>query len=257
MIKLTCKRCGEEFTKREKERPATFKKRVFCSQKCSYKSRLINITGQKFGRLTVGAFIGIDKNRASLWLCRCSCGKQVIIKGNSLITDHTKSCGCFMREVNGQRMKDTLTTHAMASAKSRHPLYKKWGSMLTRCRNPKDHNFKKYGGRGIQVCERWLKFENFRDDMLQSYTEHAKVFGASDTTIERLSPNGNYEPKNCRWATKREQAMNKRNTIFLEYLGQKQGLSEWARTFNIKPHTLMARIDMGWSVEKALTQKVK
>src|SRR5690625_3742702 len=96
--------------------------------------------------------------------------------------------------------------HGMSYTK----FYYVWGSMLQRCQNENNARYKDYGGRGITVCDRWHKFENFRDDMLKSYEEHSNIYGEEKTTIDRIDVDGNYEPSNCRWTTQTEQVRNQR-----------------------------------------------
>jgi hypothetical protein len=137
--------------------------------------------------------------RMALW--RCSFGKitkQVIsyvLKGTNY------SCGCLKRERN--------LRHGMRKSK----FYMVWAWMKGRCLNKRKKEFIHYGGRGIKICDRWLKFENFRDDMLHWYTAHVVGFGEKNTTLERINVNGNYEPDNCRWATWSEQNLNKRTKV--------------------------------------------
>ena len=156
----------------------------------------LNIAGHRFGRLTV--LRRADKNaRNSRWLCRCSCGKKKIIRGNLLVTAQTKSCGCYSAEAASRR--NVRHGHACGYRMSR--TYLSWRAMLSRTTNKKHVAFKRYGAAGIKVCKRWLKFENFLADV------GLRPIGK---TLDRFpNPRGNYEPGNCRWATRLEQARNK------------------------------------------------
>jgi hypothetical protein len=125
------------------------------------------------------------------------------------------------------------------------PEYQVWYAMLYRCHNNNCPQYFNYGGRGIQVCERWYNFENFIIDMgRRPY---------SDYSLDRIDPNGNYEPNNCKWSTKIEQATNRRTSVFLEFNDKKQTIAAWARELNIAESTLRARVDKGWPIEKIIT----
>src|SRR4030066_892097 len=169
---------------------------------------LDDLTNKKFERLTVLKLAYI-KGRYAYWLCQCSCKKKKkkIICGHSLIYGRTRSCGCLMREVNAKRMKGNQLTlrHGMCYTL----FHNVWASMLERCNNQNNSAYKNYGGRGIQICMQWLKFENFRNDMYALYLEHKKRYAY--TSIERIDNNGNYCKSNCCWATAKEQRANQRH----------------------------------------------
>ena len=171
---------------------------------------LLNLVGQKFGRLTVVDRAENDKHKKPMWLCLCDCGNTKIVKGEKLKRKDggeslpTRSCGCYRKEVTSARS----ATHRLRGA----PEYSVWSGMKARCTNPKEQNFEFYGGRGITFCERWSSFKSFYDDMGQRPTpKHS---------IDRVDVNGSYEPDNCRWATQKEQSENKR-----KYKSNKTGIS--------------------------------
>jgi hypothetical protein len=210
--------------------------------------KIQDITGQRFGRLVVVSIFGKDKWRNTLWVCSCDCGNTIKVLSNNLIRLHTKSCGCFKKEV----LKIKATTHGFGKQK----IYSIFHGIIKRCNNSNTKCFYRYGGRGIK-CE-WVSFEEFRDDMLESYNLHVQEFGEKDTTIDRIDSNGNYSKENCRWATLIQQARNKRNTHFLKYKGNTKTLIEFSNEFDIPYEALRRRIvNKKWSTEKALTTPVK
>ena len=150
----------------------------------------LELEGQVFGRLTVLAFAGV-KDTLSRWLCKCECRNKVIVIGRNLRSGVTKSCGC--QKGNGK------TTHGQSQ---RTKEYRAWSAMLTRCYNTKQKTYGYYGGRGVTVCERWHSFEAFFEDVGKA--------PAPEYSIDRIDPDGNYEPLNVRWATKAEQSSNQR-----------------------------------------------
>ena len=152
------------------------------------------LTGLRFGRLTVLEHSDSTKNGNAKWLCRCDCGKEVIARADCLKSGKTKSCGCWRKEM--------FTTHGMTDT----PVYHSWMGMIQRCYNPKTKAYKDYGGRGITVCDEWLHDS-------KAFCDWAMANGYQEgLSIDRIDVNGNYEPSNCRWATAKQQANNKRNS---------------------------------------------
>ena len=206
--------------------------------------KFIDLSGQRFGRLTVIERAANDKHGEPRWLCRCDCGNHVIVLGSSLRSGHTKSCGCLQREHAAKIGKNTAT-HRLHNTR----IYNIWSHMKSRCTSPKDPSFANYGCRGTTVCEEWQRFEPFY--------KWAIANGYDDTlSIDRIDVNGGYRPENCRWATMKEQQRNKRNNHYVTYDGETKTITEWAEKLNIRPETLHSRLRSGWSIEKALTTPV-
>lgn len=182
----------------------------------------------RFGRLTVTSF-AFSKNHA-YWNCICDCGEKRIVAASNL-KHRTRSCGCLWREAH--------TIHG----KHKSPEFYVWASMIERCNNPKNKNYNSYGGRGISICDRWNKsFEKFFEDMGERPTEKH--------SLDRIDNNKGYSKQNCRWATQRQQSLNRRTTVMIEINSKKIPLAEAAEIYGIKYKTLAARYRSGWRGEK-------
>jgi len=194
-----------------------------------------DLTGRIFGRLTVVGFSHSDKIR--FWICKCSCGKQKIIRACHLKSGNTKSCGCLQRD----GVKKLFTKHHLSGTTT----YRTWDAMNQRCKNSKSLQYKDYGGRGIGICDKWLTFEGFYEDMGDR---------PKNKTLDRINVNGDYCKDNCRWATTKEQQNNKRNSRFIFFKGKNKTLSQWHDELGINVKTTARRIFRDkWSAERAFT----
>lgn len=191
--------------------------------------KMIDISGQTFGRLTVLSLSGKTRNNASIWLCKCACGKTKNIIGNSLKRGASKTCGCGI----GSSSRVCKFIHGGGGTK----LYGRWKAMIQRCR-PSHHACRKnYTILGIKVCERWRDFENFRSDMGPGFQE--------DLDLDRINNEGNYEPGNCRWVLPKINARNRSTNHWLEINGVRKSMAEWAEISNIPYEALRYRVRRG------------
>lgn len=205
--------------------------------------KLIDLTGQRFGRLVVEKLdhiVSKATHNQYYWLCKCDCGNTKSILGQSLNRGATLSCGCFQKEKIRERSK----THGLSKSR----LYIIRSNMIQRCYNSRSTYYKNYGGRNITVCDEWKNNPT-------SFLEWAFSTGyADDLTIERIDNNGNYEPGNCRWATNEEQGGNTRRARLITFKGETRSIAQWARHLKIKKSILIDRLNkLGWSEEEALT----
>lgn len=203
-----------------------------------------DLLGFVFGRLTVVKFGGFTErtypsrnrpHRIATWVCCCECGTEVVISSTQLLSKNTRSC---------QSCKSKI--HGMASSRE-HSI---WRSMINRCHNKNDRSYANYGGRGIVVCDRWRSsFVLFIEDIgMRPSAAH---------TLDRIDNNGPYDPLNCQWSTRKQQARNTRRNNLLTFNGHTRCLSEWAELVGIHRNTLRYRLGLGWTTEQVLTAPLR
>lgn len=189
--------------------------------------------GQAFGRWTVISEAPTDSKGNRRATCRCACGTEQSVTLSNLVRGRTRSCGC------------AVTSHGQYSGGKHSSLHNIWKGMLDRCGNPAHKQYADYGGRGIKVAEVWKDFAAFASDMGPRPAGHE--------WIERIDNDGNYEPANCRWATPKEQARNRRNNRPLTYRGETRIMVEWAEEMGLPYKVVKDRMHRGWTVDAALT----
>jgi hypothetical protein len=201
--------------------------------------RIIDLTGQKFNMLTVIKFSHADKE--AWWECKCDCGKIKTLRARNIKSGLIKSCGCF----NIEKIMDRNIKHNLCGTKT----YTTWLNMIKRCTDPNNNSYKNYGARGIKLCDKWLTFKGFYEDMGDRPNE---------TTLDRIDNDGNYLKENCKWSTKKEQANNRRNSRIITYKNKTQTLQQWADELGINVKKLWNRLfTLKWTVEKTFTKRGK
>ena len=208
-----------------------------------------DLTGQKFGRLTVIKRIKNDKHNHIMYLCKCDCSNEKIVRSSHLKSGAVQSCGCY----NIEKVIERSVIHYRSHTR----LYWIWVDMKSRCYNPNDKRYNTYGLRGITICQEWKdNFKAFYDwACINGYDEKAK---RGECMIDRIDNNKGYSPDNCKWSNAKEQANNTTKTIYIEYNGETHTLSEWSDIVNILRPTLWARLKVyKWSIKKTLTTPLK
>ena len=209
-----------------------------------------DLTGKKFGRLTVLGLSEKKSGRKSYWVCECDCGNKKLVRSDSLKRGQVQSCDRKKKEQN--KINLDRTTHGDTPTGEHKRLWEIWQGIKQRTSNPNNKSYARYGGRGISVCEEWREnYVNFRDWALNN--------GYSDNlTIERIDVNGDYCPENCRWATVKEQCNNRRTNVLIEWNGKTQNIERWSeetgipykilhdryRRYGIKPPELFEPVNL-------------
>lgn len=188
----------------------------------------VDITGMRFGKLLIVKACGKNKQGGYMWECLCDCGVTITASGSSIRYGNTRSCGCTHRGLIGKLMQ----THGMSSTR----LYKVFHAMHARCSNPKNKVYHFYGARGIRVCERWRKPEGFADFVADMGIPEDGM------TIDRINNDGNYEPSNCKWASRGEQSNNRRSTHLVTWRNQTRNLTQWSSLLGKRSSWLSKRL---------------
>ena len=194
----------------------------------------IDLSGKRFGKITVLGRIKKENSKRTSFLCQCDCGIKKVSQSEDLRRGKIKSCGCW----KAQHIKDVGHMNRK-HGKTESRLYHIWRGSKERCQNKNSKDYKNYGGRGITICEEWIKD-------FQSFYEWAMSHGyRDDLTIDRIDVNGNYCPENCRWVDIKTQNQNKTNTVNITIKGKTKCLSEWERILGICRHTIKKRYKEG------------
>ena len=203
------------------------------------------LKGQRFGRWTLTGNYKRDRHNRYVE-CLCDCGTKKYISHYNLKKGISTSCGCYRSE---QIIKNTIHGESSTSTHKMSRLYRIWAEMKTRCYNPNDSRYARYGGRGIVVCNEWK-------NSYPMFKKWATTNGyTDDLSIDRINNDGPYSPENCRWADRLTQANNKCNSRFIEAFGRTLTLSQWAREYDIPVKRLHLRLKRGWDIEIALIEK--
>lgn len=199
-----------------------------------------DLTGKRFGRLVVLSSDGYcAKSHSFKWICLCDCGKTKTVLGGNLKTGKTVSCGCYSSEQKSLRS----WKHGIGN-ESR--IFRIWSGMKQRCYNPKSPSYKRYGARGITVCNEWF-------DSFLTFQKWSLENGYSDDlSIDRIDNNGNYCPENCRWESTKAQNNNRRTTVTITYNEETHSIAEWSEITGIHASTLAQRKRNGWSDAECL-----
>lgn len=208
--------------------------------------KILNLTGQRFARLTVTLkTLDTVKSGATIWECLCDCGSVVYIPTGNLRSGQTRSCGCLQKEAVTKTNRNKVT-HGLTDT----PEYRIWGLIKDRCYNVKNKRYCDYGGRSISMSDEWKEsFETFYQDMGPRPSE--------EHSIDRRENDKGYSKENCRWATKEEQANNTRRNLLIEFDGEKKTLAEWCRELTVSYPDVYRRINRGMEFEDAVDDVIR
>lgn len=205
-----------------------------------------DLTGQKFGRLTVVSHVGWTPGAHSTWACVCDCGTNHTAIGNALKSGTTKSCGCLKRETIGK------VVHFDAGIRHRRPEYNTLRNAIRRTTDKTCAGFARYGARGVRVCERWVLGEGGRSGFECFYLDVGPKPTAAHSLDRFPNGDGDYEPGNVRWATPKQQARNRADNMLIAIDDQVRSLAEWCEIRGLSYSRVHQRIGSGWRPEEAL-----
>jgi hypothetical protein len=203
------------------------------------------LIGNKYNHLLVIELMAERaKNGARVWLCKCDCGKMTFCTTDQLKLNHKKSCGCLQKEIT--KITNKLRSKYPNDTGTR--LYRIWKTMIARTIYPSQKGYKNYGGRGIRVCDEWLyDFNLFKNWAIENgYSQ--------ELSIDRINNDGNYEPNNCKWSSRKEQNNNQRTNVKLTYKGKTYNISQWSEIIGVKYNTLHKRYQRKYPIEKILKE---
>lgn len=204
------------------------------------RNRILDLTGKKFGKLTVVSFLKREKNH-TYWVCKCECGNEKIVSTNSLRKGDTIGCGCSV----GKSIKHGDTKNGI-----RTPEYTAWNNIKVRCTQPNSKYYPYYGGRGVGIFSEWLGENGF-----ENFISYVGRRPSSKHSLDRWpNKNGNYEPGNVRWATKKEQANNVRDNRLVFYKGECKTASEWCGDLSLNYKTVFPRLLKGYTADEAFNK---
>lgn len=202
--------------------------------------RATDLSGARYGRLTVVAKAAEKRGRHTAWICRCDCGAETVVSRHSLTSGNTNSCGCYNKDINAARF--------LKHGQHRNPAYHCWQAVKNRCLRPGSAGYEDYGGRGITMCPEW------RDDFA-AFLRDMGPRPSRRHSVDRIDNDGDYEPSNCRWATQSEQNLNQRRTVFVEVSGELATVHELAAAAGLPSNLVKRRLRRGLSLQRALDPK--
>lgn len=209
--------------------------------------RIVDLTGKRFGKLTVVKLTGRSKDKKTVWLCKCDCGNYKDVRASNLTSGATKSCGCLFyesREKVAEKLKGEKS-HFYKHGLSNSRINSIYRGIKKRCYNKAEPAYKNYGGRGIKMCDSW------KNDFMSFYDWAISNGYSESLSIDRIDVNGNYCPENCRWVDWRTQQNNRRNNRIVEYNGCSHTVSEWADILGVNKKTLYRRLERGWEFDRS------
>lgn len=217
-------------------------------------TRSAKMVGKRFGALEILERAGSDKDGRALWLCRCDCGNECVMPTG--IIKRKRHCGCQTKRLMSEASKNRIHARGIKThGDSNSRLYRVFIGMIDRCEREGHVQYANYGGRGIKVCDEWRHdYSAFREWALVNGYDDGAAHG--ECTIDRIDPNGDYSPTNCRFVSMVEQNNNKRNNRLVTMDGKTQNVTQWCRELGLNSKTVNSRIHMGWEPVEALTKPI-